>query len=235
VNSSHGSQATFGVPLNSLKPNPNTGTLDSKQMFELEAHIDRMTNKGAPYAPGQIPDASWGAATLEGMHHRNKLSSEARRALFPSASEAAQLTQEELQGIEDTREFWNGWLQQRLEMFKDIVRMLQDESTGGQSAKDRNKELLLALRTHLNTRAEGIATMMGYDAFSTGPSYSPVSPEMLWKYWLNGNLDRLIVLNRSGLIADNNPVKNYTDYGPILRSVTFPNGKTAELSPGTWS
>ena len=54
-------------------------------------------------------------------------------------------------------------------------------------------------------------------------------------FWLGGNLDRLIVLNRSGLIADNNPVKNYTDYGPILRSVTFPNGKTAELSPGTWS
>ena len=235
TNTGHGAYATYGIPANSLILNPNTKTLDSKQIAELDAHIDRLTAKGTPWVPGQRPDASWGSETLEGMNRDGKLDRNMKEALFPGVSEAAAMSVDELQEIEDTKDLWNAWMQQRMTIVSDLVKLLEDESSGLQAAADKNKEIIRAIRSHIFMRGENIAAMMGYDGFAAeGVSDSSITPSQIWKHALNGSVGRYIILNRSSMIIENRPVNKFTDYKPLLNAIQYPNGKTAILSPGNW-
>jgi hypothetical protein len=235
TNSSHGQSSIYGIPVDSLKLNPNSKTLSSQQIVELDAHIDRLTAKGTPVAPGQRPDASWGAVTIEGMNRDGRLDRNMREALFPGISEAAAMSVDELREIEETKDLWNAWLQQRMTHVSDLVKMLEDESAGLQSATDNNKKIIRAIRSQLFMRGENIATMMGYDGFAAeGISDSSITPSQIWKHALNGSIGRIIMLNRSSMIMENKPIKDYTDYAPLLGAIQYPNGKTAQLSPSNW-
>ena len=235
TNSSHGQSNIYGIPVDSLKLNPNSKTLSSQQIVELDAHIDRLTAKGAPVVPGQRPDAGWGAVTIEGMNRDGRLDRNMREALFPGISEAAAMSVDELREIEETKDLWNAWLQQRMTHVSDLVKMLEDESAGLQSATDNNKKIIRAIRSQLFMRGENIATMMGYDGFAAeGISDSSITPSQIWKHAVNGSIGRIIMLNRSSMIMENKPIKDYTDYTPLLGAIQYPNGKTAQLSPGNW-
>jgi hypothetical protein len=233
VNVTHGTPSIFGIPPNSLKPDPNTGQLSATQLTELDGYIDQMTQVGTPYVPGQSV-SGWGQVTLEGMYERNRLPSELQ-SLFPSAYQASNMSQDELDEIEDTRNYWNAWLHQRLVMGRDIVSRLENESTGGQSAKDANAKVWRAFRSHLYTRGENIATMMGYDGFiAQGAADELITPSQLWKALLGGRASRITILNRSAMIIEDRPIKNYPEYAPILTSITYPDGSTAARNRSGW-
>ena len=235
VNTSHGPSSTYGIVENSLLLGPNTKTLNSKQIAELDAHIDRLTAKGTPWVPGQRPDAGWGAVTLEGMNRDGRIDTNMKAALFPSAAEAAAMSLEELQEIEETKDLWNAWLQQRMTHVSDLVKMLQDESAGLQGAVDNNKKILRAIRSTLFMRGENIATMMGYDGFAAeGVREASITPSQIWKHALTGSIKRLVMLNRSSMIQEHKSITNFTNYKPLLEAIQYPNGRTAILQPGNW-
>lgn len=236
TNSVHGEFNTYGIPVDSLKLNLNSKTLSNQQIAELDAHIDRLTAKGTAVVPGQKPDSTWGTATIEGMNRDGRLDRNLKEALFPSASDAASMSMEELQEIEDTKELWNAWLQQRMTYVSDLVKLLEDESAGLQGAVDNNKKILRAMRSHIFMRGENVATMMGYDGFAAeGINDSSVTPSQIWKHALNGSIGRIVMLNRSSMILEHKSINDYVDYFPVLQAIQYPNGKTATLRPGNWS
>lgn len=236
TNSSHGDRNVYGIAVDSLKPNANTGVLTSQQLVELDSHIDRLTAKGSPVIPGQKPDSTWGNSTLEGMYRDGRLDSGIVAGLFPGNAETATMAAEEIQEIEETRDLWNAWLQQRMAHSSDLMRMLQDEALGGQAAKDNNKKIIRALRTHLYMRGENIATMMGYDGFGAdGVRDKSITSSQIWKHAIAGDISRIIILNRSAMIMEDKPIRDYVDYTAALRAITYPNGKTAEISHGNWN
>jgi hypothetical protein len=236
TNPVHGEFSTYGIPVDSLKLNLNSRTLSSQQIAELDAHIDRLTAKGTAVAPGQKPDSTWGTATIEGMNRDGRLDRNMKEALFPSASDAASMSMEELQEIEDTKELWNAWMQQRMTYISDLAKLLEDESAGLQGAVDNNKKILRAMRSHIFMRGENVATMMGYDGFAAeGINDSSITPSQIWKHALNGSIGRIVMLNRSSMILEHKSINDYVDYYPVLQAIQYPNGKTATLRPGNWS
>jgi hypothetical protein len=238
TNSSHGKNGVYGIAIDSLKPNPQTGTLSAQQLADLDAHIDRLTSSSTPITQGRTPDSGWGRVTLEGMKRDGRLSQSLDAALFPplrAIQDKSGPTPEELKEIEATRDLWNAWLQQRLVHVSDLVKRLEDESTGGQAAKDNNAKMWRAIRTHMYMRGENIAAMMGYDGFAAeGVSDRQITPSQLWKAVVKGDVGRFTILNRSAMILEDGPIANYTVYKPILESIIYPDGTNATRKYGLW-
>ena len=234
TNPSHGPFARFGVPVDSLKPDPNTGVLNAQQIKDLRDHIDRLTQAGTPHIPGQKPDSTWGVATLEGLYRDGSLSNGLATALFPA--NFASLPQAEQDEIIETREYYNAWINQFMTMTADMVERLQDEVKGGQAAKDANNQIWNAVRSLLYMRTENMATLMGYDGFvADGVKSTEVTPSQIWKALVEGRASRFTMLNRSGMIMEDTPSKHYRDWTPIIRSITYPDGSTAERNQGDWN
>ena len=237
VNVGHGIQSRYGVIPRSILPDPNTGQFTPAQLQELQDHVDRLTAVGAPPSTRTTVDANWGIVTLEGMLRDGRLGGPLQSALFPGAARRKQMSQEELQEIEDTRELWNTWLRQRMNHMVDMLRTLQDTNGGKDVAAARhNKQVLINVRSLLYMRGENIANMMGYDALvADGANNKELTPSQLWKAFLEGRVSRILVLNRSAMIMEDSPVTHYTDYRPILESIAYPDGTYALRERWMWN
>ena len=192
VNTGHGNQRTFGVPENSLLPDPNTGLYD---IPALQAVVDKMTD----LTPGQE-----GIATIEGWNNANNLPSWLAKELFPGSGASADLVEE----AKEQRQQWNAWLGQHLSWFVQIAQMARDESQPGQAgidAKEWNKKLNEARRTLLYMSRENRLALMGYDAIVAGSRseiHQKALPSSLWKDPKEGLGTKktphvILVLNRS--------------------------------------
>jgi hypothetical protein len=170
VNTGHGNQATFGVPENSLLPDPNTGLYD---IPALQAVVDKMTD----LTPGQE-----GIATLEGWNAANNMPSWLASELFPGSGATPEIVQE----AQEQRQQWNAWLGQHLSWFVQIAQMARDESQPGQAgidAKEWNKKLNEARRTLLYMSRENRLALMGYDGIIAGSTtniHRRALPSTLW-------------------------------------------------------
>jgi hypothetical protein len=171
VNPSHGPESLFGVPVNSLLPDPNTGLYD---IPALQAVVDKMTD----LTPG-----AEGIATLEGYKNAGKLPTWLSNELFPGRGSPPAIVQE----AQELRQEWNAWLGQHLSWFVQIAQMARDESQSGQAgvdAKEWNKKLNEARRTLLYMSRENRLATMGYDAAVSGDSSRPMQqyalPSSLW-------------------------------------------------------
>ena len=170
VNTGHGSQRTFGVPENSLLPDPNTGLYD---IAALQSVVDKMTD----LTPGQE-----GIATLEGWNAANNMPSWLTAELFPGSG----ATNEIIQEAQEQRQQWNAWLGQHLSWFVQIAQMARDESQPGQAgidAKEWNKKLNEARRTLLYMSRENRLALMGYDGIIAGGTsgiHRRALPSTIW-------------------------------------------------------
>ena len=238
TNVSHGPEHIYGITLGSIPiETSGSGTLSDSQLQELQDHVDRLTSIGAPVTSNSVGkiDKSWGVNTLEGMLRDGHLPNNVKKALFPSAEVKKKMTAEELQDIEDTRELWNMWLRQRMNHVVDLLRTLKDTRRGTDgSAVRHNNDVIDNLRSLLYMRAENIASMMGYDIVVPEGLTDEVTPREVFQAFLDGKVDVFLVSNRSGMIMEDGPVRHYQDYGPILKSITYPDGSTAARVWSGW-
>jgi hypothetical protein len=192
VNVSHGNVRTFGVPENSLLPDPNTGLYD---IPALQSVVDKMTD----LTPGQE-----GIATLEGWNNSNNMPSWLAAELFPGAGASREIVEE----AQEQRQQWNAWLSQHLSWFVQIAQMARDESQPGQAgidAKEWNKKLNEARRTLLYMSRENRLALMGYDAILAGsrtPLHQKALPSKIWTDPSDGigtkkRPNVILILNRS--------------------------------------
>jgi hypothetical protein len=171
VNPSHGEESLFGVPVNSLLADPNTGLYD---IPALQAVVDKMTD----LTPGQE-----GIATLEGWNNANKMPSWLSAELFPGSGATPEIVQE----AQEQRQQWNAWLGQHLSWFVQMAQMARDESQPGQAgidAKEWNTKLNEARRTLLYMSRENRLATMGYDAAVSGEQHRAIQkyalPSSIW-------------------------------------------------------
>ena len=192
VNTTHGNPGTFGVPENSLLPDPNTGLYDIPAM---QAVVDKMTD----LTPGQE-----GIATLEGWNNANNMPSWLSAELFPGAGATPEIVQE----AQEQRQQWNAWLGQHLSWFVQIAQMARDESQPGQAgvdAKEWNTKLNEARRTLLYMSRENRLAVMGYDGIIAGGVTDIHRKALPSKIWTDPNQglgskrrpNVMLILNRS--------------------------------------
>ena len=229
VNTSHGQQSIYGIPENSLLPDPNTGQLTAAQLKEVDDHIDRLT------APGEMLDVNailnpyfQGGNYPQGLNS-SKFDTSQGGTNFPNPGNHTNA--EILQDIKEQKELHNSWLRRRMVIASDILRKLQDESLGGQAAKDNNQLVWHAFRSNLYMDSNSIALLMGYDGLVEYDNHT-VNSLYQTPMQIRGASDeypaRIIkVINRSGLILENQPVNSFRDYKDDLFAIKYPNGNTA--------
>ena len=186
VNINHGKEAIFGVPENSLLPDPNTGLYD---IPALQAVVDRMTD----LTPGQE-----GIATLEGWDNANQMPSWLMAELFPKGA-GAEVAQE----AQELRQQWNAWLGQHLSWFVQLAQMARDESQPGQAgtdAKEWNTKLNEARRTLLYMSRENRLATMHYDAAVSGDKNRNIQKIALTSRLWTNPIDGLATNRRPNVI-----------------------------------
>lgn len=249
VNPSHGSKVQPLLGVNSVLPDPTTGQFSPSQIAQLEDVVQKLTaigpdmtvRKGSRSRLKAIDISDdWGAFTLEGMYRDSPLGTRPPRGMSQDAWEQmfrdVRLnpdTPENIRIIEETkalRQKVNAWYAQHLSWFVQLAQLRQDESQAGQAgdeAKAYNKRLNSAMRSLLYMGPESRASMVGVDAFIADTGQQ-VLPSELFRTVSAGGGDRVLMLNRSGMIMLRTGVKHYRDLTPWLNSlvVPLPGGNT---------
>ena len=205
INLSHGSQYGFtGLPDFGTK-DPVTGLYSPALLAGIQAQINEITKTGNPGVPdvsspnstGTLKfDNSWGLATAEGI-----------LATMPSTMNANFLNAISTDAAQEHRAELNAWFGQHLSWFIQLAQMRMDESVGNiADAKAHNERLDNAMRTLLYAEQSVRMTMMGIDAYvSDNIGLNRIADESMYQQIQNGRADRIIVLNRSGMLLFREP------------------------------
>ena len=242
INLSHGSQYGFtGIPDFGTK-DPVTGLYSPALLAGIQAQIEEITKPGnagvpdvsSPNSTGTLRfDDSWGLATIEGILSQQ----------FGGGS--AQLNAGFANGIsadaeQERRAEINAWFGQNLSWFVQLAQMRMDESVGNiADAKAYNEKLDNAMRTLLYADQSVRMTMMGIDAFvADGIGLTRIADENMYQQIQNGRADRIVVLNRSGMIFFREP-SNYRNWARLQQSapsqVPGTSGDNSILRGYDWS
>jgi hypothetical protein len=219
VNASHGAQGYFGIQPAQNVVDPRTGLFDPNQIGILEAQIDKMTEVGTPgvlQADGTLAfDESWGPATVEGILARRAKGVPGTPSLTNGFANLLSTPE-----AQERRAEINAWLGQHLSWFIQLAQMRQDESVGDvAAAKEYNQRLNKAMRTLLYSSSETRMVMMGVDGyFADSIGLSKIDKIGLWEQIQSGGGDRVIILNRSGMILFREPTK-YGDWTQDLQRI----------------
>jgi hypothetical protein len=251
VNASHGQQVARLLAPNSVLPDANTGQFTATQIAQLEDVVQQLTAIGPDLTVRKssrsklkaldISDA-WGAFTLEGLYRDSPLGTRPpNRGMSQSAWEdmfrdvrLKPDTPENIRIIEETkalRQKVNAWYAQHLSWFVQLAQMRQDESQPGQAgidAKKHNTRLNSAMRSILYLGAESRASMLGVDALIPDVVQTVLPSELFQAISRPDNPagDRVLMMNRSGMIMLRTGIKHYTAITNHLRNlqVQSPNG-----------
>lgn len=250
INTAHGQKVQPLLGVNSVLPDSTTGQFSPAQIAQIEDVVQQLTaigpdmtvRKGSRSRLKAIDISNeWGAFTLEGMYRDSPLGTRPPRGMSQDAWEGMFRdvrinpdTPENIRIIEETkalRQKVNAWYAQHLSWFVQLAQLRQDESQTGQAgdeAKAYNKRLNSAMRSLLYMGAESRASMVGVDAFIADTGQQ-VLPSELFQTVSAGGGDRVLMLNRSGMIMLRTGVKHYRDITPWLNSlrVPMPDGTTS--------
>ena len=252
VNPGHGQQVQPLLGVNSVLPDPTTGQFSPSQIAQLEDVVQQLTAIGPDMTVVKssrsrlkaidISD-EWGSFTLEGMYRDSPLGTRPPRGMSQDAWEQmfrdVRLnpdTPENIRVIEETkalRQKINAWYAQHLSWFVQLAQLRQDESQAGQAgdeAKAYNKRLNSAMRSLLYMGPESRASMVGVDAFIVDTGQQ-VLPSELFRTVTAGGGDRVLMLNRSGMIMLRTGVKHYRDLVPWLSNLRVPIPGVSPRSP----
>ena len=253
VNTSHGQQVARVLAPNSVLPDANTGQFTTTQLAQLEDIVQQLTAIGpdptvrkSSRSRLKALDISdeWGTFTLEGLYRDSPLGT---RPPHSSMSQSAWEdmfrdvrlkpdTPENIRIIEETkalRQKVNAWYAQHLSWFVQLAGMRRDESQPGQAgtdAKEYNTRLNSAMRSILYLGAESRASMLGVDALIPDVAQTVLPSELFQAISTPDNPagDRVLMMNRSGMIMLRTGIKHYTNIVNHLRNlqVQKPNGTT---------
>lgn len=262
VNPGHGQKVQPLLGVNSVLPDPTTGQFSPAQIAQLQDVVQKLTSIGPDMTVRKSSRArlkaidisdEWGMFTLEGMYRDSPLGTRPPRGMSQAAWEEmfrdVRLkpdTPENIRIIEETkalRQKVNAWYAQHLSWFVQLAQLRQDESQPGQAgadAKAYNARLNSAMRSLLYMGPESRASMVGVDAFiaDTGQQVLPSELFRTISALPEGGGDRVLMLNRSGMIMLRTGIKHYRDIVPWLSNlqVPMPNGTTTPpIDPRRWN
>lgn len=225
VNPSHGQESRFGIAPSSILPDPKTGLFSPAQIDELNGHVARLTAEGAPGRKLRnnavwSDTSGWGEATIERSLTTGSHSGTLKRALsLDIVGNTPEETAKAQEAIERRKEI-NAWYAQHLSWFVQLAQMRRDESLPGQAGIDNkahNEKLNRAMRSLLYMHPDVRAVMMGVDAYAADSvGMETVLRSNLWQSIQQGGGDRIVVLNRSAMIMNREPVRTYQDWANDL-------------------
>lgn len=255
VNTRHGQGVATLLPPNSLLPDPKTGQFSPAQIAQLEDAVAKLTAVGSDVTATRqnqradwriLVGPEWGLLTVEGIR-RGIPGGVDRDGLFGRALLEQTFmdkiikpdTAKNVEIIEETqalRQRINSWYAQHLSWFVQLAQMRQDESLPGQAgidAKAYNKKLNSTMRSILYMKSESRASMLGVDVMVDDLSVE-LLPSLLWDRISSLDSpegDRVLVLNRSGMIYLRNGLRGYESAKRILENLKISRPGQDDVSP----